>query len=88
MNSSVVALAFISVIVLAGSFVGFYAGSRRKMDLEQWIVGDRGFGMLLVWLCRLDAFDPFDRRPNSMLVLLVRSEATDYGRLRHHEAVI
>ena len=50
MNSSVVALAFISVIVFTGSFIGFYAGSRRKIDLEQWIVGDRGFGMLLVWL--------------------------------------
>ena len=50
MSSSVVALAFISVIVSAGAFVGFYAGTRRKMDLEQWTVGDRGFGMLLVWL--------------------------------------
>jgi solute:Na+ symporter, SSS family len=49
-NSSVVALTVISVIVAAGSFVGFYAGTRRKMDLEQWTVGDRGFGMLLVWL--------------------------------------
>jgi len=49
-NSSVVALTLISIIVSTGSFIGFYAGSRRKMDLEQWIVGDRGFGMLLVWL--------------------------------------
>jgi solute:Na+ symporter, SSS family len=49
-NSSVVALAVISVTVSAGAFIGFYAGARRKMDLEQWIVGDRGFGMLLVWL--------------------------------------
>jgi SSS family solute:Na+ symporter len=49
-NSNVVALAFISVIVSAGAFIGFYAGTRRKMDLEHWIVGDRGFGMLLVWL--------------------------------------
>jgi solute:Na+ symporter, SSS family len=49
-NSSVVALAVISVTVSAGAFIGFYAGVRRKMDLEQWIVGDRGFGMLLVWL--------------------------------------
>jgi solute:Na+ symporter, SSS family len=49
-KASVVALAFISVIVSAGAFVGFYAGTRRKMDLEQWTVGDRGFGMLLVWL--------------------------------------
>ena len=50
MSASVVALAVISGIVAAGSFIGFYAGSRRKMDLEQWIVGGRGFGMLLVWL--------------------------------------
>jgi solute:Na+ symporter, SSS family len=49
-NSSVVALASISIIVSAGAFIGFYAGTRRKMDLEQWTVGDRGFGMLLVWL--------------------------------------
>src|ERR1700730_11811662 len=50
MNSSVVALALISVIVAVGSFVGFCAGSHRKMDLEQWTVGGRGFGMMLVWL--------------------------------------
>jgi SSS family solute:Na+ symporter len=49
-NPGLIALAFISAIVSAGAFVGFYAGTRRKMDLEQWIVGDRGFGMLLVWL--------------------------------------
>ncbi len=50
MNASFVALAFISVIVSAGAFIGFYAGTRHKIDLEQWTVGDRGFGMLLVWL--------------------------------------
>lgn len=50
MSPSVIALAFISIIVAAGSFIGFYAGKRRKMDLEQWIVGDRGFGVVLVWL--------------------------------------
>lgn len=50
MNPTVVALAIISIIVATGSFIGLYAGTRRKMDLEQWIVGDRGFGMLLVWL--------------------------------------
>jgi solute:Na+ symporter, SSS family len=49
-NASVVALAVISVIVGAGSLAGLYAGSHRKMDLEQWTVGGRGFGMLLVWL--------------------------------------
>ena len=50
MNASVVALAVISGIVAVGSFIGFYAGSHHKMDLEQWTVGGRGFGMLLVWL--------------------------------------
>jgi SSS family solute:Na+ symporter len=50
MNSSLVALVVISAIVAAGSFLGFYARSHRKMDLEQWIVGSRGFGMLLVWM--------------------------------------
>src|SRR5271168_418407 len=50
MNPTVVALTIISTIVATGSFIGLYAGTRRKMDLEQWIVGDRGFGMLLVWL--------------------------------------
>jgi solute:Na+ symporter, SSS family len=49
-NSRVVALALISIIVAAGSFVGFLARSHRKMDLEQWTVGGRGFGLLLVWL--------------------------------------
>ena len=50
MSSSVVALAVISTIVAVGSIVGFLAGSHRKMDLEQWSVGGRGFGTLLVWL--------------------------------------
>jgi solute:Na+ symporter, SSS family len=50
MSPSLVALTIISVIVAVGSVVGFRAGSHRKMDLEQWVVGGRGFGMLLVWL--------------------------------------
>lgn len=50
MSPSAVALTIISAIVAAGSFIGFRAGSHRKMDLEQWIVGGRGFGLLLVWL--------------------------------------
>jgi SSS family solute:Na+ symporter len=40
----------ISGIVAIGSFVGFSARSHRKMDLEQWTVGGRGFGLVLVWL--------------------------------------
>ena len=50
MNASTVALTFIFGIVAVGSFIGFYAGSRYKMDLEQWTVAGRGFGVLLIWL--------------------------------------
>ncbi len=44
------ALALISGIVAVGSFIGFLARFHRKMDLEQWTVGGRGFGLVLVWL--------------------------------------
>lgn len=30
--------------------MGFYAGARHKMSLEQWTVAGRGFGLLFVWL--------------------------------------
>lgn len=50
MSGGTIALTLIILIVAVGSFVGFYAGKRHKMDLEQWIVGGRGFGMLFVWL--------------------------------------
>lgn len=50
MNASVVALTVIFGIVTVGSVLGFYAGARYKMDLEQWTVAGRGFGLLLVWL--------------------------------------
>jgi solute:Na+ symporter, SSS family len=45
-----VALAIMSGIVLVGSVVGFLARYHHKMDLEQWTVGGRGFGLVLVWL--------------------------------------
>lgn len=44
------ALSVIFAIVAIGSGIGFYAGARYKMDLEQWAVAGRGFGLLLVWL--------------------------------------
>ena len=50
MNASFVALTIISVIVAVGSVVGFLARFHHKMDLEQWTVGGRGFGLVLVWL--------------------------------------
>jgi len=50
MNATLVPLAVTSVIVAVGSALGFYAGARYKMDLEQWAVAGRGFGAVLVWL--------------------------------------
>src|SRR6202051_2537611 len=50
MSASVVSLATILGIVALGATLGFLAGSRRKMDLEQWTVGGRGFGALLMYL--------------------------------------
>ncbi len=50
MSPSMVALSVIFGIVVFGSIIGFYAGARRKMDLEQWTVAGRGFGLILVWL--------------------------------------
>src|SRR5580658_774742 len=50
MSPSAIALGVIFVIVALGSGIGFYAGAHRKMDLEQWTVAGRGFGVLLMWL--------------------------------------
>jgi len=50
MSPRVVALAVIFAIIFLGSAIGLYAGARRKMDLEQWTVANRGFGLLLMWL--------------------------------------
>lgn len=44
------ALTIISVIVISGSLLGFLARFHHKMDLEQWTVAGRGFGLILVWL--------------------------------------
>ena len=45
-----VALTVILGIAGLGTLVGFLAGARRKMDLEQWTVGGRGFGAILMYL--------------------------------------
>jgi SSS family solute:Na+ symporter len=50
MSGAAIALTGIFTIIAIGSFVGFFAGARYKMDLEQWTVGGRGFGLILVWL--------------------------------------
>src|SRR6266436_5394872 len=50
MSAGAVSLATIFIIVAIGATVGFLAGVHRKMDLEQWTVGGRGFGAVLVFL--------------------------------------
>lgn len=50
MSAAAVSLATIAAIVAIGTAIGFLAGARRKMDLEQWTVGGRGFGVVLVFL--------------------------------------
>ncbi len=50
MSPSAIALGVILGIIALGSAIGFYAGARRKMDLEQWTVAGRGFGVLIMWL--------------------------------------
>ena len=50
MHDSAIALSVIFGIVLISSAVGVYAGTRYKMNLEQWTVAGRGFGAVLVWL--------------------------------------
>lgn len=50
MSNSVIALTVIFSIIALSTVVAFYAGARQKMNLEQWTVGGRGFGLLLVWV--------------------------------------
>jgi SSS family solute:Na+ symporter len=50
LNPSLIALTVICGIVAVGSLVGFFARFHHKMDLEQWSVGGRSFGVVLVWL--------------------------------------
>src|SRR3984885_12589325 len=50
MSPAAVCLATIFAIVAVGTTVGFLAGVRRRMDLGQWTVGGRGFGVALVFL--------------------------------------
>jgi solute:Na+ symporter, SSS family len=50
MTPAATALTVMFAIVAIGTAVGFLAGSRRRMDLEQWTVGGRRFGTALVFL--------------------------------------
>ena len=50
MSPSAASLTTIFLIVATGVGIGFMAGVHRKMDLEQWTVGGRGFGAVLMFL--------------------------------------
>ncbi len=50
MSPAAVSLAVILAIIALGATIGFLAGVHRKMDLEQWTVGGRGFGAVLMYL--------------------------------------
>ncbi len=50
MSPRAIALSIIFGIVGLGTAVGFLAGARRKMNLEQWTVGGRGFGVVFMYL--------------------------------------
>jgi SSS family solute:Na+ symporter len=50
MNPGTLALAIIFGIVALGAFIGFWAGRRHPLNLEEWTVAGRGFGVVLVWL--------------------------------------
>jgi SSS family solute:Na+ symporter len=44
------ALVIILAVIVLSSFLGVYAGRRMKMNLENWTVGGRKFGVILIWL--------------------------------------
>jgi solute:Na+ symporter, SSS family len=50
MTDSTVALSVIFVVVAISTVVALLASRRIKMDLEQWSVAGRGFGVIFVWL--------------------------------------
>ncbi len=47
MNS---ALIIIFATIIFSSLLGIYAGRRLKMNLENWTVGGRRFGIIIIWL--------------------------------------
>ncbi|MGB2763766.1 MAG: sodium:solute symporter family protein [Candidatus Aminicenantes bacterium] len=44
------ALIIIFAVVIFSSLLGIYAGRRVKMNLENWTVGGRQFGIIIIWL--------------------------------------
>ncbi len=44
------ALIIIFATIILSSFLGIYAGKKVKMNLENWTVGGRRFGIIIIWL--------------------------------------
>jgi SSS family solute:Na+ symporter len=44
------ALVIILATIIFSSLLGIYAGRRVKMNLENWTVGGRRFGIIIIWL--------------------------------------
>lgn len=44
------ALLIIFGTIIFSAFIGVYAGRRVKMNLENWTVGGRRFGIIIIWL--------------------------------------
>ena len=44
------ALIIIFAVIVVSAFVGIYAGRNIKMNLENWTVGGRRFGIIIIWL--------------------------------------
>ncbi|MGD2294498.1 MAG: sodium:solute symporter family protein [Candidatus Aminicenantes bacterium] len=44
------AMIIILGVIVVSAFVGIYAGRKVKMNLENWTVGGRRFGIIIIWL--------------------------------------
>jgi len=45
-----IAIVIIFGVIFISAFVGIYAGRKVKMNLENWTVGGRKFGIIFIWL--------------------------------------
>ena len=50
MSPALVSVAVMGSVVTVGAGVGFLGARRRRMNLQQWLIGARGFGAVLVFL--------------------------------------
>jgi Na+/proline symporter len=58
MTPGFIAISIIFGIILLGAVTGIYSGIRRKMNLEQWTVAGRGFGLIFVWVLMAGRLTP------------------------------